>query len=84
MDGVHHLTERQLEVLHLVGKGLPSIEIGAQLGISLKAVEYHRSTIRAALGLTSQAAFYRYAALYAERRVRGESSASATLKEHAP
>ena len=84
LDGVHHLTERQLEVLDLVGKGLPSSDIGARLGISLKAIEYHRSSIRTALGLTSQAAFYRYAALYAERRARGDGGASATLKEQAP
>jgi len=84
LDGLHHLTERQLEVLHLVGKGLPSIDIGAQLGISLKAVEYHRSTIRAALGLASQAAFYRYAALYAERRARGHGAPAPIEKERVP
>lgn len=83
LDGVRHLTERQLEVLHLVGRGYSSNDIGARLGVSVKAIEYHRSSIRAALGLTSQAAFYRYAALYAERLARGEGVAIPASRETA-
>lgn len=84
LDGVQYLTGRQLEVLHLVGKGLTSIDIGARLGISIKAIEYHRSSIRAALGLTSQAAFYRYAALYAERLARSDGAPQSPVEEHTP
>jgi len=59
------LTERQRDVLRRVGRGCSSQEIAAQLGLSTKAIEYHRSSIRHALGVTSQGAFYRFAVRYA-------------------
>src|SRR6516225_4715845 len=46
------LTSRETEVAHLVGKGLSNPEIGAELFISRKAVEYHLGNIYAKCGLT--------------------------------
>jgi DNA-binding CsgD family transcriptional regulator len=45
------LTSRETEVAHLVGKGLSNPEIGSELFISRKAVEYHLSNIYAKCGL---------------------------------
>jgi DNA-binding NarL/FixJ family response regulator len=59
------LTERQRQVLQLIGEGLSSAEIAERLELSLKAIEYHRATLRETLALTSQAALVRFAALYA-------------------
>jgi len=64
---VEQLTDRQRQVLLLVGQGFSTQEIANQLGISAKAIEYHRAGIRQALAITSQASFYRIATAYAER-----------------
>jgi DNA-binding CsgD family transcriptional regulator len=45
------LTSRETEVAHLVGRGLSNPEIGAELFISRKAVEYHLGNIYAKCGL---------------------------------
>jgi two-component system, NarL family, nitrate/nitrite response regulator NarL len=55
------LTGQQTNVLRLVGQGCTSAEIGQQLEIDIRTVEYHRAAIKKALGLTSNAALVRYA-----------------------
>lgn len=50
----HHtnrLTNREQEILDMVSRGLTSIKIAKQLGISSRTVEYHRSQITQKLGL---------------------------------
>ncbi|MEM9237120.1 MAG: response regulator transcription factor, partial [Verrucomicrobiota bacterium] len=54
-DRVRDLTNRELEVLDLVGAGMASKEIAEALRISLKTVESHRSHIRAKLALDNSA-----------------------------
>lgn len=54
------LTPRQLEVLRLVGRGLTNAEVAQELGLSEKAVEFHKTRIKKALGLSSNAALLRY------------------------
>ncbi len=39
------LTKREREVLGLICEGHPSKEIAAQLGVSLKTIEYHRANL---------------------------------------
>jgi DNA-binding NarL/FixJ family response regulator len=56
------LTSRQREVLQLVAEGLPNKQMAAILGISIKAVEAHRSTIRQKIGSDNIADLTRYAA----------------------
>jgi DNA-binding CsgD family transcriptional regulator len=48
------LTNRQIEVLHLVSKGLSNNEIGNQLYISAKTVDHHISTILSKLNIHSR------------------------------
>ena len=55
------LTARQLEVLQLVGRGLTTFEVAQELGVSEKAVEFHKTRIKKTLGLSSNAALMRYA-----------------------
>jgi len=55
------LTARQLEVLRLVGRGLTTLEVAHEMGVSEKAVEFHKTRIKKALGLSSNAALMRYA-----------------------
>ncbi len=55
------LTPREREVLQLVAEGRSSKDIAALLGISLKAVEFHRSKIRKRLGMKKTSELTRYA-----------------------
>lgn len=50
------LTGREEEVLRLLGRGLLTKEIGAELGISPRTVDIHRSNILRKLGLGNAAA----------------------------
>jgi DNA-binding NarL/FixJ family response regulator len=55
------LTPRQLEVLRFVGRGLTNAEVAQEMGLSEKAVEFHKTRIKKSLGLSSNAALLRYA-----------------------
>lgn len=55
------LSDRELEVLELIGEGQGSREIAEQLGVSLKTVESHREHIKAKLGLNGASELVRYA-----------------------
>jgi len=55
------LTPRQREVLQLIAEGLLSKEIAAQLGVSLKTVDTHRTELMRRLGIRGIAGLVRYA-----------------------
>lgn len=48
------LTERELEVLHLLAQGMPNKEIAAQLVISERTAKFHVSAIMGKLGATNR------------------------------
>lgn len=50
------LTDREREVLALVGRGLAGKQVARHLGISPKTVEHHKTRIFSKLGVTNQAA----------------------------
>jgi DNA-binding NarL/FixJ family response regulator len=56
------LSNRELDVYRLVGRGLATKEIAAQLFLSAKTVESHRAHIKHKLGLESTAALVAHAA----------------------
>ena len=56
------LTDRELEVFQLIGKGRTMKEIGQTLHLSPKTIEVHRSHIRGKLRVTSAAELVAYAA----------------------
>ncbi len=55
------LTNREQEVLQLVAEGSTTKNIAAELNLSIKTVDGHRSQIMAKLGLTSVAELTKYA-----------------------
>jgi len=50
-SGIESLTNRELEVLSLIGTGLSSDSIATRLSLSVKTIEAHRGNIRCKLGL---------------------------------
>jgi DNA-binding NarL/FixJ family response regulator len=59
------LTDREFEVLHLLGEGKTNREMGQLLNLSPKTVETHRVSIRNKLALKSTPELIRYAVLFA-------------------
>jgi two-component system, NarL family, response regulator LiaR len=51
---VEELTDRELEVLHLLAKGMPNKEIAAQLIISERTAKFHVNSIMGKLGATNR------------------------------
>ena len=66
------LSEREQEVLALVGRGLDNAEIGATLGLSTSTAQTHRRNIMGKLGLRTSVALQAYAQQsgFVERTVR--------------
>jgi two-component system NarL family response regulator len=67
MDATHAalaaLTPRQHEIIRMVADGLTSTEIAKRLGLSERTVAFHRTNIRAKLGIESDGGLLRYALL---------------------
>ena len=64
----HQLSDRELEVLELISKGLGSREVASALHLSIKTVESHREHIKTKLGLTRAAELVNYALNWASQR----------------
>lgn len=58
---VERLSDRELEVLELVGRGLTASQIGEQLNLSVKTIESYKEHIKHKLNLTNSAEVTRYA-----------------------
>ncbi len=63
---VDALSDRELEVLRLMGEGLNIRSIAAALGVSSRTVESHRSHIREKLGLADSTELIRFAVRWLE------------------
>jgi DNA-binding NarL/FixJ family response regulator len=58
---IERLSDRELQVLRCVGRGMSTREIAEELFISIKTVEAHREHIKKKLGLVSSGELLRYA-----------------------
>jgi DNA-binding NarL/FixJ family response regulator len=63
---VDKLSDRELEVLELVGEGKGTREIAAQLHLSVKTVEVHRAHIKEKLALKTAPELVRFAVRWVE------------------
>lgn len=55
------LSDREIEILRLVAKGMKNSAIALQLDISRATVQNHRTSIRKKLSITNQADYIKYA-----------------------
>lgn len=55
------LTPRHIQILRLIGDGKSTGEIAETLGVSPRTVEFHRASIRKALGITTEWGLMRFA-----------------------
>jgi DNA-binding NarL/FixJ family response regulator len=55
------LTDRELQILELIGSGYASGEVAQRLHLSVKTIESHRENIKQKLGLTSASQLVKYA-----------------------
>jgi DNA-binding NarL/FixJ family response regulator len=63
---IQSLSDREFEVLQLVGRGQSNRQIAARLHLSRKTIDAHRSHIRKKLGLTDATALLRYSIRWLE------------------
>jgi DNA-binding NarL/FixJ family response regulator len=69
------LTDREFEVLSLIGEARSNREIAAQLHLSPKTVETHRLNLMRKLKVTNAAQLMRFALQYAEAAAAGDAPA---------
>jgi DNA-binding NarL/FixJ family response regulator len=60
------LTDRELGVFDLIGRGLSTAAIAEQMGVSIKTIETYRSNIKTKLNLRDATDLIRFAATWAE------------------
>ena len=66
---MENLTEREFEVLQLIGQGLTTRQIAERLHVSVKTVEVHRVHIKEKLQLKTESALMRWAMSWQPARV---------------
>lgn len=69
ISATNRLTNRELEVLTLIGKGLTAAEIAEKLHISAKTIGTYRERLKEKLELKHGAELVRYAVLWVEFRM---------------
>jgi DNA-binding NarL/FixJ family response regulator len=62
-DPIHSLSNRELQILLMIGKGMSTREAAEALHLSIKTVESHRQRIKRKLNLSSGAHLVQYAML---------------------
>ncbi|HJU72713.1 MAG TPA: response regulator transcription factor, partial [Gemmatimonadaceae bacterium] len=67
------LTPRHKEILRLLGEGKTSQQIADVLGVSPRTIEFHRASIRRALGITNEVGLMRYAVMLQGREGGGSA-----------
>lgn len=67
------LSDRELEVFEMTGRGVPTREISERLHLSVKTVESYRSRIKAKLGLANGTELMKHAVAWVEGEGAGRS-----------
>jgi DNA-binding NarL/FixJ family response regulator len=72
-DPIGRLSNRELQVLNLIGRGQSSREAAEALGLSVKTVETHRQSLKRKLNLATNAQLVQYAINWYTSRSKRES-----------
>jgi DNA-binding NarL/FixJ family response regulator len=72
---IDSLTNRELQVLHMIGKGLSTRQTAEALNLSVKTVESHRQRIKRKLSLRTSAQLMQYAVNWYAGREPGRDPA---------
>jgi len=75
-DPIDRLSNRELQVLSLIGRGLSSREAADGLGLSIKTVETHRQSLKRKLNLATNAQLLQYAIKWYGNRSTPPAAAS--------
>ena len=67
-DPLNELSNRELQVLNLVGRGQTTREVAENLNLSVKTVESHRQRIKKKLGLQTASQLVQYAVNWYSRQ----------------
>lgn len=62
-----NLTDRELEVFEMIGRGLSTADIARELTVSIKTIETYRANIKTKLHLKDAAELIRYATTWTQR-----------------
>jgi len=74
---LQRLTDRERQVLHLIGQWQSTREIARTLHLSIKTVEHYREKIKEKLNLTSAAELVQYAVRWTQSPAPGSSASEA-------
>jgi DNA-binding NarL/FixJ family response regulator len=74
-DPIDRLSNRELQVLSLIGRGMSSREAAEALGLSVKTGETHRQSLKRKLNLATNAQLLQYAINWYASRSRPASEA---------
>jgi DNA-binding NarL/FixJ family response regulator len=70
------LTDRELQVFSLFGRGFGATRLAAELHLSVKTIETHQMRIKEKLGLQNVAKLSKEASLWMSEFARGDNAAS--------
>jgi DNA-binding NarL/FixJ family response regulator len=76
-DPIDRLSNRELQVLSLIGRGMSSREAAEALGLSVKTVETHRQSLKRKLNLATNAQLLQYAINWYASRSKPPAAAGA-------
>lgn len=65
---VNLLSDRELEIFEMIGRGMTSAQVGKQLALSSKTVDTHRENVKRKLGLGNSAQLFHHAAQWMAKR----------------
>lgn len=66
---VSHLSDKEIDVLRLIGKGFKTSDIASEIKRSVKTIEAHRANLKAKLGLKNSTELVRFAMQWIENEL---------------
>ena len=66
---IDRLTDRELEVVQLIGRGLSSREIAESLNLSVKTIESHRAHVKEKLSLRNATELVQFSVQWVDQQV---------------